>query len=72
MSTEQIELKLIPARDAAELMGVSVQRLADWRSRGIGPRYVKSSDSQNAKILYPYKAIMGWIEEHTVDPSKGK
>lgn len=73
MSTEEFEeLKLISAPEAARLLSVSTNRLYEWRRDGVGPRYVKTSESQNSKILYPYKALLEWIKDHSVTPTKGK
>ena len=71
MSNEELEAKLIPAREAAKLLSVSPTRLAAWRADGKGPRYVKTGTAQSAKILYPYKALIEWIENHSVNPAKG-
>lgn len=70
MSTE--DLKLIGVKETAELLSVSPNRLYEWRRDGKGPRYVKTSESQNSKILYPYKALLEWIKDHSVTPTKGK
>lgn len=69
MSNEELEAKLIPAREAAKLLSVSTNRLAAWRRDGKGPRYVKTGTAQSAKILYPYKALTEWIEDHSVTPA---
>lgn len=66
MSTE--DLKLIGAKETAELLGISPTRLFEWRRDGKGPRYVKTGKSATSKILYPYKAIQEWIEDHSVTP----
>lgn len=67
MSAE--DLKLIGVKETAELLSVSPNRLYEWRRDGKGPRYVKTGTAQSAKILYPYKALVEWIEDHSVTPA---
>jgi hypothetical protein len=41
--------------------------LAEWRSRGIGPRYIKVGRD----VRYRRSDLDAWITEHTVDPGLG-
>ena len=47
---------------AAEVVGLSVQTLRNYRHRGIGPDYVK----QERSVRYPYSALIEWMESRRV------
>ena len=52
---------LTPAQ-AAQLIGVKVNTLEIWRTRGRGPPFVKLS--RNA-VRYERAQVVGWMQEHT-------
>ena len=39
--------------------------LAQWRCRGVGPRYTKYGH----RVLYLGADLNAWLDEHVVDPS---
>lgn len=51
---------------AAALLGRAPKTLANWRSEGTGPRYVKDG----ASILYRMVDLESWLEAHAVEPEK--
>src|SRR6185437_7256197 len=55
---------LTPA-EAARIVRASIQTLAHWRSRGIGPRYLKPN---GRAILYPAE----WLEQWLLETEGGK
>ena len=52
---------LVSTQDAAKLLGLSPKTLANWRSRGVGPKWLHVSGSQSA-VLYAYKDLEEWVE----------
>lgn len=59
---------MIVTADAAEMINVSPKTLANQRSRGEGPPYVRYS---RGAVRYSRKAIERWLTERTVDPGPG-
>lgn len=56
---------LLTAAEAAEYIGISKGRLAQWRSDGVGPAYLKPS----AKcVQYRARDIDQWREATRVEP----
>jgi predicted DNA-binding transcriptional regulator AlpA len=62
--------RLLRPEDTAEVTGLSVETLAQWRSQGKGPPYVKIS--RNC-VRYRQCDLDGWLAERIVrtdqDPS---
>jgi hypothetical protein len=48
--------------DAAEFLGCSVWTLAEWRCKGIGPRFVKVG----GRVRYAPEDLTAWIASRTV------
>lgn len=48
--------------------GVHVRTLANWRSSGTGPRYLKV----NGRVLYRVRDIEAWESAHTITPKGSK
>ncbi|MCD2262454.1 helix-turn-helix domain-containing protein [Dietzia aurantiaca] len=53
---------LLDPPTVAEDFGVTVQRLAEWRHKGIGPSYVKVG----RLIRYRAEDIDAWLDANTV------
>ena len=53
---------LLDPPTVAEDFGVTVQRLAEWRHKGIGPNYVKVG----RLIRYRAEDINAWLDANTV------
>jgi predicted DNA-binding transcriptional regulator AlpA len=50
--------KLLGPDDLADLIGVPAKTLADWRSRGLGPTYVRVG----RHVRYRPAAVEAWLE----------
>lgn len=55
--------KLLSAKDVAEITGLSVETLAQWRSQKRGPLFVKISRNF---IRYRQSDLDGWLSERIV------
>ena len=58
---------LLPPREAASILRVEVETLADWRFHRIGPPYVKTG----RLVRYRPSDLEQWIRDRTVTPQKG-
>ena len=47
-------------KEAAEYLGLSPLTLANWRSRGLGPVFVKLGDGQTDRIIYRRRDLEIW------------
>ena len=54
---------LLPAQ-AAEILGLSPDTLADWRWKKIGPPFIRASRST---VRYDEAALYRWLDDHAVD-----
>lgn len=52
--------KLLDTKAAAPLVGVAVGTLENWRSQGVGPRFIKTSTGRRGKVLYDPADIEAW------------
>lgn len=57
--------RLYGTRQAAALLGVSVETLASWRWRGVGPSYIKVG----SRVMYRGSAIDAYLARHEVSPA---
>jgi predicted DNA-binding transcriptional regulator AlpA len=55
--------KLLSPKDVAEITGLSVETLAQWRSQGRGPLFVKISRNF---VRYRHSDLDGWLAERIV------
>ncbi len=51
---------LISARKAAAYVGVTPQTLDNWRCKGIGPVFLKTSPTRRGKVMYRLSDITAW------------
>ena len=51
----------VPTKEAAKPLGLSPVTLRNWRSKGIGPRYVHAS-TKNSPVLYRYADLVSWVD----------
>lgn len=49
-------------RAAAEFLGYTVKTLASYRSRGLGPKFVK----QGARVMYPKEELIAFRNKNLV------
>lgn len=47
--------------EAGEMARVTAKTLANWRSLGIGPAYIKLSPGRGGRIRYSRKAVLAWL-----------
>jgi predicted DNA-binding transcriptional regulator AlpA len=57
--------KLIGAKEAAEILGTTEGTLKSWRSRGLGPKWVKLG----AAVRYDVEELLDFIKRNTRVPS---
>ena len=58
--------RLLTTREAASVLRLTKQHLANLRSAGTGPIYAKIG----AKVFYPEESLKSYIADRTVDPSR--
>ena len=59
----QVESKRVKDTVAARFMGLSVQTLRNWRSKGIGPSYIKIGKT----VRYDVAELENFIDRHRVE-----
>jgi DNA-binding transcriptional MerR regulator len=52
---------------AAELLGLSSRTLQAWRTKGVGPAFVRAGRA----IRYRRRDLIAWMEAHTVVSEQG-
>jgi len=62
------DLVLLPDREAADVLGVSVARMQRWRWEGQGPAYVRVGGPRGRAVRYRLCDLEAWIEDNRVDP----
>ena len=53
---------LIDTRSAAPLAGVAVKTLENWRTLGLGPKFIKAG----RRVLYDPADLFAWREQNRV------
>jgi len=61
---------LLDERGAANLLNLSVRTLQRWRSKGIGPQFVRLST--NRCVRYARSDLMNWLEGRSVPTTTGQ
>jgi predicted DNA-binding transcriptional regulator AlpA len=64
----RIDKDLLNATEAAAFLTMGVQTLADWRSAGVGPRYIKVGRN----VRYRRSDLLQWLEMRAVEPSASR
>jgi hypothetical protein len=62
-------LALLTAREAGRRVRRTEKTLANWRSQGVGPAYIKVSAGRSGRILYDAADVDRWISAHRVEAS---
>lgn len=60
--------EMLTSAQVADLCGVSMNTLQKWRSRNMGPRYVKFGGSNAAAIRYRKSDVDLFLTARTVKP----
>ena len=66
MSTSNTLAELLKPREAAAVLRVSIGHLANERSQGLGPKFVKF----NGRVLYAKESLAEYIAAHVVTPTR--
>ena len=61
----------VNAVDAAAMLGVSLRTLANWRTRGIGPAFVRIG-AVHGRTLYRLDDLNTWLDNNRVETSGSK
>lgn len=61
----------VNAVDAAAMLGVSLRTLANWRTRGIGPAFVRIG-AVHSRTLYRLDDLNTWLDNNRVETSGSK
>jgi predicted DNA-binding transcriptional regulator AlpA len=62
--------RLLPERDAAAILGVSVYWLQRQRWLGTGPSFVRVGGPNGRAVRYRASDLEQWIESNLVDPKR--
>lgn len=54
---------LLTSAQTAELLGIKLNTLEIWRSKGHGPSFVKLGTSPQAPVRYQRAVVAAWIEQ---------
>jgi hypothetical protein len=65
MTSSTDDEPLLKPEQAALFLGVAVITLAEWRSQGRGPPYVRLTDAPNAPVRYRPAVLREWVRERT-------
>lgn len=60
---------MLSPQDVNEMTGLALQTLANWRSQGIGPQWVKLTGEVNVAggiVGYPADALDAWLQSRGV------
>lgn len=55
---------LLDTVSAARLIGVSPGTLENWRTKGVGPKFIKTTPSRRGKVLYDPADIERWKSDN--------
>jgi predicted DNA-binding transcriptional regulator AlpA len=59
-------MDLLTAVEVAELLGVSVHTLSNWRHKNVGPPHIKLVGA----VRYSGADVEAWLASNAVDPSR--
>lgn len=54
-----MEFACIKDKEIAKMTGINLCTLRNWRSRGIGPKFIKIGGKRGS-VLYPLKEFRDW------------
>lgn len=58
--------RLLRPAEVADLLGVDARTLADWRTNGNGPSYVRIGPARRGTVRYREDAVAAWLNARTV------
>lgn len=61
----------VSANEAAAMLGVSSRTLANWRTLGIGPAFVRVG-AVHSRTLYRVDDLNAWLDNNRVETSGGQ
>lgn len=61
----------VSANEAAAMLGVSSRTLANWRTLGIGPAFVRIG-AVHSRTLYRLDDLKTWLDNNRVETSGSK
>ena len=61
----------VSANEAAAMLGVSSRTLANWRTQGIGPAFVRVG-AVHSRTLYRVDDLSAWLDNNRVETSGSK
>ncbi|MDZ7673744.1 MAG: helix-turn-helix domain-containing protein [Acidimicrobiales bacterium] len=67
MTEVDVEDRLLWPEEVAEVLGVPIGTLANWRYQGRGPAFVKVG----RHVRYRRSDVLGWIERNVVPAGDG-
>jgi transposase len=65
-------VKTMTSREVSEYLGISLNTLQKWRSRGIGPEFYKYGGANSAAIRYDRQSVISFREQHTAPQLHGQ
>ncbi|MGJ0315407.1 helix-turn-helix domain-containing protein [Aliarcobacter cryaerophilus] len=66
INIEDIIPKYLPPKQAAIYLGVSVDLLQKWRTKGIGVPYIKLGESTSSLIRYDREELDKYLKSKTI------
>lgn len=63
------EPEMLTSKQTAEMCGVTLNTLQKWRTRNVGPKYVKFSGSNASAVRYPRVEVERFINARTIPTS---
>lgn len=60
MASGKVDEELMTPHELAQLVGLSVRSLEQWRRRGYGPRFIRLSGQKG--VRYPASAVRRWLD----------
>ena len=61
----------VSANEAAAMLGVSSRTLANWRTQGIGPAFVRVG-AVRSRTLYRVDDLNAWLDNNRVETTGSK
>lgn len=55
-----MDKELMTTNEAAEYLGVTPHTLRVWRTKDVGPPYLKMGDAKQARVRYERRNVVEW------------